>query len=47
MCALDIENQKGSSLLKTKDNERGIMTLQSTNASESATDESSAHWGGH
>ena len=47
LCGLDIENCKGSSLLKTEDSEGAIMTLQSTNASEWATDEASAHWGGH
>ena len=42
LCGLDIEN-KGSSLLKTEENEGAIMTLQSTNASEFATDEGTAH----
>ena len=47
---LDIENPqencKGSSLFKTEDSE-GAMALQSTNASELATAEVSAHWDGH
>ena len=47
MCGLDIENREGSSLLKTEDSEGTIITLQSTNASELAADEGSAHWGGH
>ena len=49
MCGLDVENRKGSSFLKTKDSEGAIITLrlQSTNASELATDEGSVHWGGH
>ena len=46
MCGLDIENRKGSSLLKTEDSEGVIMPLQSTNVSELATDEGSAYWGG-
>ena len=46
MCGLDIENRKGSSLLKTEDSERAI-TLQSINASELANDEASAHQSGH
>ena len=47
LCGLDIENRKGSSLLKTEDSEGAIITLHSTNASELRTDEHSAHWGGH
>ena len=43
MCGLEIENCKSSSLFKTEDSEGAIMTLQYTNASELATDESSAH----
>ena len=42
-CGLDIENRKGSSLLKTEDSEGAMMTLQSTNASELATDEGRGH----
>ena len=47
MCGLDTENGKGSSLLKAEDNEGAIMTLQSTNVSDLATDEGSAHRGGY
>ena len=46
MCGLDIENCEGSSFLKIEDSEGAIITLQSTNASELAADEGSAHWGG-
>ena len=44
---LDTENCKGLSLLKTEDSEGSIMTLQSTNVGELATDKDSAYWGGH
>ena len=37
------KNHKGSSLLKTEDSERAIMTLQSTYTGELATDEASVH----
>ena len=47
LCGVDMENREVSSLLKTEDGEGAIMTLQSANASELATDEASAHWGGH
>ena len=40
---LGYKNHKGSSLLKTEDSEGAIMTLQSTNTSELAADEDSAH----
>ena len=43
LCGLDIENRKGSSLLKTENSEGAIITLQSTNASKLATEEGSAH----
>ena len=46
MRGLDIENCKGSNL-KTGDGEGAIMTRQSTNVSELATDEASVHWDGH
>ena len=44
---MNIENHEGLSLLKTEDSEGAKMTLQSTNASELATDEGSAHLVGH
>ena len=47
MCGLDIENGKGSSLLRTEDSEGAIITLHSRNASELGTDKRCAHWGGH
>ena len=47
MWGLDIENCKGSSLLKTEDSEGAIVSIVYYNASELATNDASAHWGGH